>query len=107
MGCLLELFFDIFIEGTIELIGYCYLKLMQLIVPNKAVSEKVKRTIRIAATTVAVLLGVALIFGLIFLIQDDPTISITGKYMTHISLTLMLLQIAVGIIMKVVSHFKK
>lgn len=54
MGCLLELFFEIFVEGIFELIGYCYIKLMQLIVPNKKVSEKTKRTIRNIATTFAV-----------------------------------------------------
>ena len=58
MGCLLELIFEIFVGGMFELIGHCYIKLMQLIIPNKTVSEKAKRTIKNIATTFAALLAV-------------------------------------------------
>ena len=107
MGCLLELFFEIFVEGIFELIGYCYIKLMKLIVPDKKVSEKTKKTIRNIATTFAVLLAVVLIIGFILLVQEDLFVKNIGKYMTYIPLSIMVLQILLGIIVKIVDRFKK
>ena len=107
MGCLLELFFEIFVEGIFELIGYCYIKLMQLIVPDKKVSEKTKKTIRNIATTFSVLLAVVLIIGFILLVQEDLFVKNIGKYMTYIPLSIMVLQILLGIIVKIVDRFKK
>ena len=107
MGCLLELFFEIFVEGIFELIGYCYIKLMQLIVPDKKVSEKTKKTIRNIATTFAVLIAVVLIIGFILLVQEDLFVKNIGKYMTYIPLSIMVLQILLGIIVKIVDRFKK
>ena len=107
MGCLLELFFEIFVEGIFELIGYCYIKLMQFIVPDKKVSEKTKKTIRNIATTFAVLLAVVLIIGFILLVQEDLFVKNIGKYMTYIPLSIMVLQILLGIIVKIVDRFKK
>ena len=107
MGCLIELFFEIFVEVIIELFGYCYIKLMQLIVPNKTASEKVKRIIKGIATTIAALLVVFLIIGLVLLVQDDPFVKTIGSYMTYIPLAMMVLQIAAGIVLKIINHFKK
>ena len=107
MGCLIELFLEIFVEGIIELFGYCYIKLMQLIVPNKTASEKVKRIIKGIATTIAALLAVFLIIGLVLLVQDDPFVKTIGGYMTYIPLAMMVLQIAVGIVLKIINHFNK
>ena len=107
MGCLLELFFEIFVEGLFELIGHCYIKLMQLIVPDKTVSDKARRTIKNIATTFAVLLAIVLIIGVVFLIQEDPLIKNIGKYMTYIPLTIMALQVLVGILIKIIGHIKK
>ena len=105
--CVLELFFEIFVEGIFELIGHCYIKLMQLIVPDKIVSEETKKTIRNIATTFAALLAIVLIIGFIFLIQDDPFVKNIGKYMTYIPLGIMALQVLIGILVKLVGHFKK
>lgn len=107
MGCLFEVIFEIFFEGIFELIVYFYINLMRLIVPNKTFSQKTKRVIKNTVTTIASLLLVILIIGLILLIQDDPFIKIIGKYMTYISLTIIVLQIAAGIIMKIANHLKK
>ena len=107
MGCLLELFFEIFGEVIFELIGHCYIKLMHLIVPDKTVSEETKKTIRNIATTFAALLAIVLVIGFILLIQDDPFIKNIGKYMTYIPLGIMALQVLIGILVKIVGHFKK
>jgi len=103
MGCLLELFFEIFVEGLFELIIYCYMKLMQLIVPDKSLSAKTKKAIKNITTTFAALLAFVLIIGLLFLIQADPLIKNIGKYMTYIPLAMIALQILIGILVKIFS----
>ena len=51
MGCLFELFFEIVVEGIFELIVYCYIKLMTLIVPNnKMITERSKKIIKNTVT---------------------------------------------------------
>ncbi len=107
MGCLLELITDIFVEGIIEFFGYCYLQLMQLIVPDKTVSERARKNIKIAATTIAALLFAAVIVGLGLFVQEDPFVSNIGKYVLGISMSIMALQVLLGITMRIVSHFKK
>lgn len=107
MGCIAELFFEIFVEGIVELIGYCYMKLMQLIVPDKTVSEKAKRIIKNTLTTISALLGVVLIIGLIFLLQADPFTKNIGRYMTYIPLAVMVVQIVLGIVVKVINASKE
>ncbi|MBP3414300.1 MAG: hypothetical protein J6L81_03755 [Clostridia bacterium] len=107
MGCIAELFFEIFVEGIVELIGYCYIKLMQLIVPDKTVPEKAKKIIKNTVTTISALLGIVLIIGLIFLLQDDPFMKSIGRYMTYIPLGIMLVQIVLGIVVKAVNSLKK
>ncbi len=107
MGCLLELFFEIFVEGIFELIGHCYIKLMQLIVPDKKVSEKTKKTIKNIVTTFAALLAIVLIIGVVLLVQEDPFIKNIGRHMTYVPLAVMALQVFAGIFVKIISHLKK
>lgn len=107
MGCLLELIFEIFVEGIFELIGYCYIKLMQLIVPNKTVSEKTKRIIKKSAITIAALLAIVLIIGIVLFLQEDPSIKNVGKYTTYVSLAIIVLQIVIGVFVRIIGCFKK
>ena len=107
MGCLIEMFFEIFLEGIIELILYCYIKLMHLIIPNKMFSEKEIKNIKNFCTTVAAILLIVLIIGLLLLLGADPFIKNIGKYMTYIPLSIIVLQILLGIIVKIGRAFKK
>ena len=107
MGCLLELFFEIFLEGLFELIWHCYIKLMQLIVPDKIVSEKAEKNIKKIVTTFAALLIIVLIIGFILLIQEYSFVKNIGRYMTYIPLTIICLQVLIGILIKIIGHFKK
>ncbi len=107
MGCLLEMFFEIFFEGMLELIGYCYIKLMQLIVPDKTISKKTKKTIKSIVTIFAALLAIVLIVGLVLLVQDDPFIKNIGRYMTYVPLAIIALQVLIGILVKIVGCSKK
>ena len=107
MGCVLEFLFEITVEGMFELIGYIYIKLMQLIVPNKTVSDETKEHLKKVVTTVAVLLAIVLILGLIFLVQEDVLLKTIGKYMTYIPLAIIVLQVLLGIVLKAVDSCKK
>ena len=107
MGCLFELFFEIFVEGIIELLGYCFMKLMLLIVPEKALTEKAKTNIVRIATAVSVVLCVVLIVGVIISFADEPGIATVGKYMTFIPLGIISVQILFGIAAKIIAYHKK
>ena len=107
IGCLFELFVEVFVEGLFELIGCCYIKLMLLIVPEKTITDRTRATIKNIVKVIAVILGIILVIGLILLIQDDPVIKIIGKYATYIPLTIIALQVVLGIITKTVSHIKR
>lgn len=80
---------------------------MTLIVPDKRITDHAKRIIKNTVTTVAAILGIVLVIGLIFLIQDDPFIKNIGKYMTYIPLAIIALQAALGIITKAMIYFKR
>lgn len=80
---------------------------MQLIVPDKKVSEKTKKTIKNIVTTFAVLLVIVLIIGFVLFVQEDPFIKNIGRYMTYVPLAIMALQVLVGIFVKIICHLKK
>ena len=101
MGCLVELFFELFAEGLFELMAYCYFKLMQLIVPEKVISEKTKTCMKKIAAVIAGILLFALLIGLVLLSETHPQTKTVGKYMTCISLAIMALQLILGIVLKV------
>lgn len=79
---------------------------MQLIVPDNIVSEKTKKIIKNTVTTIASLSMAFLIIGLVLILPDDPSIKIVGKYMTFIPLTIIVLQILLGIVVLIVKRFK-
>ena len=107
MGCLFEILFEIFFEAIFEGIMWCYMKLMQLIIPQRTISNKTKTIIKNVITIVSVILFIILIIGALCWLQDDLIIKHIGKYMTLIPLTIIVLQIFLGIILKIVSLFRK
>mgnify|MGYP003307475438 CR=1 FL=1 len=46
MGCLFEIFIEIFIEGILNLVMFVYLKVAHVLVPNKDISPKAENRIR-------------------------------------------------------------
>ena len=102
MGCLVELIFEVIFQMIFD----CYIELMQLIVPDNIVSEKTKKIIKNTVTTIASLSMAVLIIGLVLILPDDPSIKIVGKYMTFIPLTIIVLQILLGIVVRIVKRFK-
>jgi len=107
MSFVLELLFEIFIEGILELVGYCYIKLLTFLVPDKIISNTSKKKIEKIIKIISGILAIVMIVGLPFLICDEPFIKTIGKYMTFIPLTIIILQIILGITVKIILHFKK
>ena len=107
MGCLFELFMEIFIEGILNLVMFVYLKAAHILVPNKVISPKVENKIRNIITTVSVLLVLSLFIGLIFLLLDGAAFNAIGKYMTFIPLSIIGLQIVLSIIVMIVKLLKR
>ena len=105
MGCILEFIFQILFEGLLELIVYCYKELVKLIVPNKVFTDKTKKRLENIILTISAILVITLVIGLVFLIQSDPLIKNIGRYMTYIPLTMLAIQIALGIVMKIINKF--
>lgn len=106
MGCLLEFIFEVVFEGVFELIVYAYMKLMTLIVPEKTITDQTATKIKNIVITVSALLGVVLVVGVILLLPPDPAINTIGKYMTYVPLTIIGIQVILGIVMKIIGRTK-
>ena len=103
MSCLIELFLEIFIEGILSLVMSACLKLVHVFVPSKEITPKMKEKIKNTITTISVLLILILFIGVIFLLPpDDTNLNTIGKYMTIIPLSIIGLQIVLGIIITIV-----
>ena len=107
MGCLIEFICEVLLEGVIELVGYCYIKLMTLVVPERAVTDKYRKKIRNIVTVFAVIVALVLIFGFIFWMQSDLFIKQIGKWMTVSALGVMGVQMALGLIVWALTRKKK
>ncbi len=111
MGCLFELLFEVifelFFEGLFETIGFFYLKLTRLFFPKKTLSKKEEATIKFVAKLFILFLMIAFIVGIILIFEKDPAIKNIGKYTVYISLAVMVVQLALGIILKIIEHYKK
>jgi hypothetical protein len=108
MDFLLELFMTITVEVSVELIVSCYLKLMQLILPGKTISERAYGIIRNVVTVITVVLLLGLLAGLVMiLIPDTPIVDLIGKYIFFISLGISAFQIFLGILVRMIRKFQR
>lgn len=107
MGCLFQLFFEVLIEGVLDIVMFLYLKIAHLLVPDKKLSEKTKNTIKDCITTVCVVLALILFLGVIFLLPNDKAFNMIGKYMVFISLSIIGVQFFCGIIVVIVRYIKR
>lgn len=107
MGCLFELILQLFIEGTVELLMSVYLKLSSALIPDAVQSEKNKTKIKNTITTISVFEVLFLFLGIIFLLPNDPTFDIIGKFMTFIPLSIIVLQLIIGIIFTILKNKSK
>ena len=107
MGCLLELFLEVFIEGMLNVVMYFYLKLAHVFIPDKEISNKKRKKIRNAITTFSCLLFISMIIGVLFLLPPSLTLNNIGKCMVFIPLSIIVLQIVLGIVVVVVKNIKR
>lgn len=103
MGCLIEFLGEL----VFEILGECYLALMSLIVPHKVLSESTEKRVRTAVKLVAGALLIVLIVGAVLFFSGESAFKTVGGFMTFIPLVIIVLQIVLGIIVRVLMHFKK
>ena len=101
MGCLLEFFVEFILEIAVEAIGCAYIKLVTLMLPRHTFSPRFRKRLDNTVKIVFVLLGVVVVVGICFLVQEDHIFHRIGQYMTFIPLALIGVQILAGIIIKV------
>ena len=108
MGCLAEFFLELFCELIGEPILALCMSLMTMIVPEENIKESTKKKLTNIVKTIAILSFISLFLGVIFWVQDEETeLRPVGKYMTLIPLTIIVLNIILGIIGKIISKKKK
>ena len=97
--------FDIFLEGSMELTAWCYIKIIRLIFPEKMISERTRNTIKMVTGIIGMLCFLAILVGLIMLLQDGAMTRTAGKYTVLIALTLLLLPMVLGAIVWGIRRF--
>lgn len=107
MGCLIELIFEIIVEGLMELAAYCYIKLMTLIVPEKTASPKALERIKKAVSVWSWIQAFALGAGIFLWVINEPCWREAGITLTVLSGTVIAIQILLGIAIKVVRFTRK
>ena len=83
-----------------------YLKLSSSLIPpfqSKIIKTKIKNTI----TTISAFEVLFLFLGILFLLPDDPTFNIIGKFMTFIPLSIIALQLIIGITFTIINNKSK
>lgn len=103
MGCLFELIFEIIFEGMLE---GC-VALMQWIIPEKTLSKKTYRVLKVLVIIFAAILFMSIFIGIFALISDDPYEIELGKRMVFIPLAIMVVQILIGIIVRKITKNKE
>lgn len=103
MGCLMEFLGEL----VFEILGECYLALMGLIVPHKVLSKRTEKRVRTAVKIAAGVLLIILIVGVVLFFSGESAFKTVGGLMTFISLGIIVLQIILGIVVRVLMHFKK
>ena len=102
MGCLffpLELLVDAIIEG--------WFYLMEWIIPERYITRTVRIVLKVFVWILSSLLFVIMFLGVFAIISPDPDIHLLGKYMIFIPLGISVIQILLGIIVRIISKKKK
>jgi heme A synthase len=79
---------------------------MLLIVPEKNVSVRARKIIKKAVLVAAAILMLVVIIGFILWTQEDIWVKNVGKYMTLISLGIIVFQIILGIAVRLIERNK-
>lgn len=95
MGCLFEFIFDVFIDGWFDL--------MLLIVPEKWSNKRLQIFLKIIVVIITCLLFIVMFLGVFALISDDEYTKTIGRYMVYIPLAISLVQILLGITLRIIA----
>ncbi len=95
MGCLFEFIFDVFIDGWFDL--------MLLIGPEKWSSKRLQIFLKIIVVIITCLLFIVMFLGVFALISDDEYTKTIGRYMVYIPLAISLVQILLGITLRIIA----
>ena len=108
MGCLMEILFEVLLEGVLELVMYLYTKLVSIFIPEKVISEKTRKVVKVVAVVFCTIMICCLVCGIfLFLAPENSTEHTVGAYMTFIPLTVLGIQIVLGIALLVIKAIKK
>ena len=102
MDWLFEIFGGIFLYGNSHLLTLLYSKILCLFTPHKRLSKQTEARIKTVATVISVLLLFSLMVGItLFAVcsaEKNPTFHAVGKYMTFISLSVILFQMLLSLV---------
>jgi len=80
---------------------------MTLIVPDKVKTEQTADKIKFAVKVVAGILAIVLIIGVLMLLAGDSFIKSIGKYLTYIPLGIIIIQMVLGIALKLIKRSER
>lgn len=101
MGCLeflIEFIFESIVEG--------YFALMQWIIPKKWIGEHFHTALKIIVGIITFFLFLSMLLGIFALISDDACTKSVGRYMVFIPIAISVVQIILGIILRIISKRK-
>lgn len=97
MGCLFEFIFEIFFELIIE----GWVALMMCIVPEKMENKKIHKILKTSVGAFSGILLLSMVIGVFTLISDDTYTKTIGKYLFFIPLGISVIQIIIGIMVRI------
>lgn len=90
-----------------DLIFEMWFAIMQWIIPEKILSKRTQNLLKIIVSVFSFLLFIITVLGLFAIISDDVYTKHIGKYMFFISFGISVVQILIGIIVRIISNNKK
>ena len=98
----MEFLFDVLVEAFFELFGEGFISLCSAFVPKKVISEKRKKIINYVCLAISLALLVGLFIGIIVLVETKG-----HSFWGWLLISLNIIYLLTGIILKIISHIKK
>ena len=93
-----------------ELIGDAIIDMwfavMQWIIPEKALTKYVRSILKVIIGVFSCLLFISMVLGLFAIVSDNVYTSEIGKYMVFVPLCISVIQISLGIVVRIISKKK-
>ncbi len=99
MEILLEFFFEIIVEG----VGSLWMYLMCLVLP-KGLSKRARAVLRGCVAVLCVVIFLSMLIGVILMCSEGALTQTVGRYLFFIPLAITLLQILLGIVVKLLQN---